>query len=71
MHNVQPYESGITHAKSSKLPRMFQCDAVDTSPDLGGNMPPKTVEMADITDPQARNEMEEGVFVKKWTFPTK
>jgi len=26
----------MSYAKSSKLPRMFQWDAVDTSPDLGG-----------------------------------
>ena len=42
MHSVQPYESEITHEKSSKAPRMFQCDAVDTSPDLwarGQNVP--------------------------------
>jgi len=48
MSNVQPYESEITRAKSSKSPGMFQCDAIDTSPDLGGKNVPKTVEMADI-----------------------
>ena len=29
------------HAKSSKPPRMFQCDAVDISRDLGGKMSSK------------------------------
>jgi len=29
------------HVKSSKPPLMFQCDAVDTSPDLGGKMSSK------------------------------
>ena len=36
----------ITQAKSPKPPEMYQRDAVDTSPDLGGKMPPpKTFEM--------------------------
>ena len=30
------YESQITHAKLPKPSKMFQRDAVDTSPDLGG-----------------------------------
>jgi len=46
VHNVQPYEFEITYAKSSKPPRMFQCDVVDTSPNLGGKNVLKTVEMA-------------------------
>jgi len=46
VHNVQTYESEITHAKSSKRPEMFQWDAVDTSPDLAGRNVLKTSEMA-------------------------
>jgi len=38
VHNVKPYKSEIMHAKSSKPSRMFQCDAVDTNPDLGAKM---------------------------------
>ena len=34
--NVQLSKSYVTRAKSSKPPRMFQWDTVDTSPDLGG-----------------------------------
>jgi len=42
VHNVRPHGSEITHAKASKPPRMFRWDAVDTSPDLGGqNVPLK------------------------------
>jgi len=44
--NVQPCESEITHTKSSKHARMFQWDAVDTSPDLAGQNVLKTFEMA-------------------------
>jgi len=43
MYNL---ESSITHAKSSKPPRMFHRDAVDTSPDFGGRNVLKTFEMA-------------------------
>ena len=43
---MQPYKSEITHSKSSKPPRMFQCDAVDTSPDLEAKIVLKTVAMA-------------------------
>ena len=48
MHNVQHYESEITHAKSSKPSRMLQWYAVDrpTSLDLGGQNVLKTFEMA-------------------------
>ena len=34
------------HVYSSKPPRMFQWDAVDTGPDLGGQNVLKTFEMA-------------------------
>jgi len=46
VHNAPRYESWITRAKSSKPARMFQWDAVDTSPDLGGQNVLKTFEMA-------------------------
>ena len=46
LYNIQPHESQITHAKSAKLSRMFQWDAVDTSPDVGRQNVLKTVEMA-------------------------
>jgi len=39
------YESEITQAKSSKPPRMFQWDAVDTSPVFWGQNVLKIFEM--------------------------
>jgi len=48
VHNVQPYKSEITHAKSSKPPRMFQRDAVDASPDLAVKMSSKPKWLFDI-----------------------
>ena len=46
----------ITQAKSPKPPEMYQRDAVDTSPDLGGKMSPQNLrndyltQWADDTD---------------------
>jgi len=67
VHNVQTYESEITHTKSSKRPKMFQWDAVDTSPDLAGQNVLKTSEMAIPHDRQTTRTELERVF-HRWIY---
>jgi len=64
----KPYESEITHVKSSRPPRMFHWDAVDTSPDLRGQNVLKTFEMMAIRHNRRTTRTElERVFCR-WTY---
>jgi len=55
------------HAKSCESPRMLQWDAVDTSPDLGGQNVLKTFEMAIRYDRRAIRTELERVFCR-WMY---